>query len=42
VDTCRRYRDLGVHRLALLPSSTDGLAMDELIGSVGETLVGRI
>jgi probable F420-dependent oxidoreductase len=42
VDTCRRYRDLGVHRLALLPSSTDGPAMDELIGSVGETLVGRI
>jgi probable F420-dependent oxidoreductase len=42
VDACRRYRDLGVHRLALLPPSTDGSAMDELIDSVGERLVGRI
>jgi probable F420-dependent oxidoreductase len=42
VDTCRRYQDLGVHRLALLPSTTDGTVIDDLIQSVGETLVARI
>jgi len=42
IDTCRRYRDLGVHGLALLPSTTDGTAIDDLIQTVGATLVPRI
>ena len=42
VDTARRYADLGVHRLAVQPLSMEGSAMDELIKSVGETLVGRV
>jgi alkanesulfonate monooxygenase SsuD/methylene tetrahydromethanopterin reductase-like flavin-dependent oxidoreductase (luciferase family) len=42
VDTARRYADLGVHRLAVQPPSMEGPAMDELITSVGETLIGRV
>ena len=42
VDVASRYRDLGVHRLALLPSTTDGSAIDDLIASVGDTLIGRV
>ena len=42
LDTARRYADLGVHRLALLPRDTAGTAIDELISSVGDTLVGRV
>ena len=42
VDTARRYADLGVHRLAIQPHTMDGSAMDELITTVGETLVGRV
>ncbi|HEX6676868.1 MAG TPA: LLM class F420-dependent oxidoreductase [Actinomycetes bacterium] len=40
--TARRYADLGVHRLLVQSSSADGSAVEELIGSVGETLVGRV
>jgi probable F420-dependent oxidoreductase len=40
--TARRYADLGVHRLVIPPRSTDGSAIEELIRSVGETLVGRV
>lgn len=42
VETARRYADLGVHRLAIQPHTMDGSAMDELISSVAETLVGRV
>ncbi len=42
IDTARRYADLGVHRLAVQPHNMDGSAMDELITTVGETLVGRV
>jgi probable F420-dependent oxidoreductase len=42
VDTARRYADLGVRRLAIQPQSMDGSAMDDLITTVGETLVGRV
>ncbi len=42
IDTARRYRDLGVHRLALQPTDVEGSAMDALIARVGETLVGRV
>lgn len=41
VDRARRYADLGVHRLAFQPASMNGSAIDDLITSVGETLVGR-
>jgi probable F420-dependent oxidoreductase len=42
VATARRYADLGVHRLAIQPHTMDGSAMDELITTVGDTLVGRV
>jgi hypothetical protein len=38
----RRYADVGVHRLVLQPHTSEGSAIDDLIESVGETLVGRI
>ena len=38
----RRYAALGVHRLAIQPHTMDGTAMDELITTIGETLVGRV
>ena len=41
-DTARRYADLGVHRLAIQPSTMKGSAIDELIETVGETLVGHV
>ncbi len=41
-DTARRYADLGVHRLAIQPHTMDGGAIDELIETVGDTLVGRL
>jgi alkanesulfonate monooxygenase SsuD/methylene tetrahydromethanopterin reductase-like flavin-dependent oxidoreductase (luciferase family) len=42
LETARRYADLGVHRLAIQPHTMDGSAIDELIGTVGETLIGRV
>nr|WP_052479191.1 LLM class F420-dependent oxidoreductase [Kibdelosporangium sp. MJ126-NF4]CTQ89998.1 Luciferase-like monooxygenase superfamily [Kibdelosporangium sp. MJ126-NF4] len=42
VGTARRYADLGVHRLVLQPHTMDGSDLDELIATVGETLVGRV
>jgi probable F420-dependent oxidoreductase len=42
LDTARRYADLGVHRLAIHPHTTEGSAIDELITSVGDTLIGRV
>lgn len=42
LDTARRYADLGVHRLAVQPHTMDGAAIDELITSVGETIIGRV
>ncbi|MQA85677.1 MAG: TIGR03619 family F420-dependent LLM class oxidoreductase [Streptosporangiales bacterium] len=42
LDAARRYGDLGVHRLTMQPHTMDGSAMDELITSAAETLVGRI
>ena len=41
-DTARRYAALGVHRLAIQPPTMDGEAIDELIETIGDTLVGRI
>jgi probable F420-dependent oxidoreductase len=42
VDTARRYADLGVHRLLVQPHTMAGSAMDELIASVGDTLIGKV
>jgi probable F420-dependent oxidoreductase len=42
VDSARRYEELGVHRLALQPETMDGTAIDQLIASAGDTLIGRI
>ncbi|HSR25743.1 MAG TPA: LLM class flavin-dependent oxidoreductase, partial [Candidatus Eisenbacteria bacterium] len=41
-DTARRYADLGVHRLVVQPHTMEGPAMDELIATAGETLIGRV
>jgi alkanesulfonate monooxygenase SsuD/methylene tetrahydromethanopterin reductase-like flavin-dependent oxidoreductase (luciferase family) len=42
VDVARRYADLGVHRLALLPRDLDSPTFaEELIRRVGETVIGR-
>lgn len=40
--TARAYAELGVHRLALQPASTDRDEIDRLIDTVGETLIGRL
>jgi probable F420-dependent oxidoreductase len=43
LDTARRYADLGVHRLTVLPRDLDSpTAVEELIGQIGETVIGRI
>jgi probable F420-dependent oxidoreductase len=42
IDVARRYADLGVHRLAIQPHTMEGAAIEELITTVGETLVGRV
>lgn len=42
LETARRYAELGVHRLAIQPHTMDGSAIDDLIGTVRETLVGRV
>lgn len=41
-DAPRRYADLGVDRLVLQPPTLDGSAMDDLIASIGDTLVGKV
>lgn len=41
LDTARRYAELGVHRLTVQPPAFDGAAMDELIATASETLIGR-
>jgi probable F420-dependent oxidoreductase len=43
LDTARRYADLGVHRLALLPRDLDSPSFaEEMIERVGSTVVGKI
>jgi len=43
VDVARRYADLGVHRLALLPRDLDSPTYaEELIERVGERVIGRV
>jgi probable F420-dependent oxidoreductase len=40
--TVRRYADAGVHRLVVQPSTMDGTVIEDLITTLGETLVGRV
>jgi len=42
LDAARRFADLGVHRLAIQPPAMTGSAMDELIASIGNSLIGRV
>ena len=43
LDLARRYADLGVHRLVLLPRDLDSPTFaEELIQRVGETVIGRV
>jgi probable F420-dependent oxidoreductase len=42
LETARGYAALGVHRLAIQPHTMDGSAIDDLIATVRETLIGRV
>jgi probable F420-dependent oxidoreductase len=42
LDTARRYADLGVHRLAIQAGAVDFSDVEEMIASMGETLIGRV
>src|SRR5260370_41222905 len=42
IDTARRYADLGVHRLAVQPPGIDHAAMERLITTTGNQLIGRV
>ena len=43
LDLARRYADLGVHRLALLPRDLDSPTyVEEMIATVGNTIIGRV
>jgi len=42
LDTARRYAELGVHRLAIQPHTMEGSAIDDLMTTVGKTLIGRV
>lgn len=42
LDSVRRYADLGVHRLAIQPHTMEGTAIDDLIATIAETLIGRV
>lgn len=38
----RRYADLGVRRLVFVPAAMDGPAIDAIVTTVAETLIGRV
>jgi alkanesulfonate monooxygenase SsuD/methylene tetrahydromethanopterin reductase-like flavin-dependent oxidoreductase (luciferase family) len=43
LDTAKEYAALGVHRLILrLPTDPDPQGLERYVGSVGETLIGRV
>lgn len=43
LDLARRYADLGVHRIILLPHDLDGpTAVEDEVTRVGETVIGRL
>jgi probable F420-dependent oxidoreductase len=41
-EMARRYEEVGVHRLVLQPRTSAGSAIDELVESAAETLIGRV
>jgi alkanesulfonate monooxygenase SsuD/methylene tetrahydromethanopterin reductase-like flavin-dependent oxidoreductase (luciferase family) len=42
LDMARRYADLGVDRLAIVPPTMQGTAIDDLIAWAGDTLAGKV
>jgi probable F420-dependent oxidoreductase len=42
LDMARRYADVGVHRLVLQPPTSEGAAIDDLVESASDTLIGQI
>jgi hypothetical protein len=42
LEVARRYAELVVHRLVVQPRTMVGSAMDQLIDSVGQELIGRL
>jgi alkanesulfonate monooxygenase SsuD/methylene tetrahydromethanopterin reductase-like flavin-dependent oxidoreductase (luciferase family) len=42
LDTARRYAEAGVHRLVLQPDQPGAAAMDTLIHTTAESLIGRL
>jgi probable F420-dependent oxidoreductase len=42
LDLVRQYREAGVHRLVIQPSTMDGTEIDELIESTGEEIIARL
>jgi probable F420-dependent oxidoreductase len=42
LETARRYADLGVHRLAVQPHTMEGAAIEDLIATVADTLIGKV
>jgi probable F420-dependent oxidoreductase len=42
LETVRGYARLGVHRLAIQPHTMDGSAIDDLMTTIGATLIGRV
>ena len=42
VDMAHRYADLGVHRLVIQSHTSEGSAIDDLIETVSEALIGRV
>jgi hypothetical protein len=38
----RRYEDIGVHRLVLQAQTSTGSAIDDLIDTATDTLIGRL
>jgi probable F420-dependent oxidoreductase len=42
LDTAKRYADIGVHRLTLTPKRLDAEALERLIATCGDSLVGQV
>jgi probable F420-dependent oxidoreductase len=42
LETAQRYAELGVHRLAVQPRRMDGSAIDDLMASLADTLIGQV
>jgi probable F420-dependent oxidoreductase len=42
LDVVRRYADAGVHRLVVQPETMDGTAVDDLIVTLGDTVINKL